>query len=236
VEKTIYIIVGASGEIGNRIATNLLEKTPNVFLTYSNSDISNSESLNWHKVDVTSIESISNFAQLIEEQLPGSVKLVYCAGYLDDHPISLISYDSWSKIIDINLTGAFLFLKCFFNLLSLSKNGRIILLGSVASKKAAIGQAAYSASKAGLEGLCRVAALELGRFGTTCNVVAPGAVESSMFRQTPPEVVKNITKSTPLRKLGTVEDVSKIVEFILSDSSGHITGQTFYIDGGVSIL
>ncbi len=244
-KNSVYIVIGASGDIGWEISSILIKTNDRVFLTHSpSSDLrqkiqTGQDSVSWHSVNVTDSNSIDEFANLVENETnlnTSPICLIYCAGVLADRPIVKIDDETWHRILDVNLTGAFYCIRRFFRLLSVNGDGKVILLGSIASQKSAIGQAAYAASKAGLEALCRVAALELGRFGVTCNVVAPGAIESDMFRGTNSNVVDKIIKNTPLRKIGLPRDVAYAVMFLLSDESSHITGQTINIDGGITTL
>ena len=114
------------------------------------------------------------------------------------------------------------------------KCGRIVLIGSTAARSANPGQGAYAASKAGLEALCRVAALELARYNITCNVVAPGPIESRMMRHVPEAVVTSTLRGIPLRRLGHPAEVASTVCHLLGAEAGYTTGQALQIDGGLS--
>lgn len=234
-----YIIIGASGDIGTTLVNRLKGKSK-LFLSHSPNNYKyqsqSANNLTWYSVDVTQSDSVNAFITKIENEIEGPIKLVYCAGILDDHPIAKITDQSWEKVLNVNLTGAFYVIRSIFRLAAVRGKGRIILIGSIASNKPSIGQAAYSASKSGLEALCKVAAIELGRFNCTCNVVAPGAIESSMVRDIRPVVIQNMIKNTPLRKLGNTTDVASLVEFLLSDESLHITGQVINVDGGLTSI
>jgi len=115
-------------------------------------------------------------------------------------------------------------------------NGRIVLIGSVSATKGNPGQISYASAKGGMESMCRVIAAELGRFGVTCNVVSPGAIESRMVKGTPTPAVERLLKNTPLREFGKPADVAGVVNFLLSEDGRYITGQTIQVDGGMTAL
>ena len=149
-------------------------------------------------------------------------------------PIALLPDDAWAEVINVNLTGAFACLRAVARPMMVGEGGRIVLLGSVSGRIGIPGQAAYAASKAGLEALARVAAAEFGRYGITCNVVAPGAIDAGMFRTVADLAVTRVVTRTSLRRLGTVQEVASVVRFLLASDAAYLTGQTVVIDGGLS--
>jgi len=234
------LIVGASGNIGEEIATRLAEKNFQLVLVHSAKTSCSDrnppagKNIHWHGVDVCDGAAVNNLVELVEQGFGNPPDLIYCAGIIKDGAIPLISDNAWNDVLQVNLTGAFHFIRALSRSLMVAGNGRIILVGSVSASKGNPGQLAYAAAKGGLESMCRVIAVELGRFGVTCNVVSPGAIESRMVKGTPMPAVERILKNTPLRHLGKPSDIAALVEFLLSEDGGYITGQTIQVDGGMT--
>lgn len=139
------------------------------------------------------------------------------------------------KLIQVNLLGAIHFARIVSqHLIAQNKGGRIINISSIIGSRGYNGLAAYSASKAGMDGLTRALARELGRRGVTVNSVGPGYVKTQMSSTLTPPQIAQIVNRTPLRRLATEDDVTALVQFLMSDAAGMITGQVILVDGGVS--
>ena len=190
----------------------------------------------WFGVDVCDSASVNSIAEKAQEGFGETPDLIYCAGIVKDTPLALTSDESWKSVIDTNLTGAFYFIRALSRPLMVTGDGRIILIGSVSAKRGNPGQGSYSAAKSGLESLCRVTAVEFGRFGATCNVISPGAIESRMVRDTPRAAVDKLLKATPLRQFGRPADVAAAVDYLLGPGGRYVTGQTLMVDGGLSAV
>jgi len=243
IKKRSIIIVGATGDIGGEVATYLYESGFNLILTYSSSTSINQEvlsdkdpSIHWYHLDVRDSESVSHFFGEMETAHGPPFALIYCAGIVRNVPLLLTTDEVWSEVLDVNLSGAFYCIRATVRSMMVAGSGRIILIGSVSAKIGQMGQASYSASKGGLESLCRVAALELGRYNVTCNVIAPGAIESRVFRDVDKRIVKRTLGVTPVRRLGKPREVASLVHYLLSDEASFITGQALVIDGGLSAI
>ncbi|MBO9537895.1 SDR family oxidoreductase [Herbaspirillum sp.] len=240
--KRPCLVIGASGNIGEEIALHLAAQGRTLALVHSaKSSCSerippNGENIRWYGVDVCDSNGVTQLIKTIEHDFGTPPDLVYCAGIVKDGAIPLISDETWQSVIQTNLTGAFHCVRAVARSLMVVGNGRIVFIGSVSATKGNPGQLSYAAAKGGMESMCRVIAVELGRFGITCNVVSPGAIESRMVRDTPMPAIERLLKNTPLRQFGQPTDVAGLVTFLLGEDGRHITGQVIQVDGGMTAL
>jgi 3-oxoacyl-[acyl-carrier protein] reductase len=159
--------------------------------------------------------------------------LVNNAGTTANDLMMRMSLDAWRDVIDTNLSGAFYMTKAVTRLMVKAKAGRIIFITSVSGQAGQSGQTNYSASKAGLIGLTRAAARELGSRNITVNAIAPGVILTDMTSGYPMEMRETVIGETPLRRIGSAEDVAGAIVFFASDDSSFITGQVLAVDGGL---
>ncbi len=159
--------------------------------------------------------------------------LVNNAGVTRDALIPRMSEEDWDLVIDTNLKGTFNCTKAVARAMLKQKSGRIVNVASVMGIIGNVGQANYSASKAGIIGLTKTTARELGPRGVNVNAVAPGFIQTAMTDELPENVRENIAGQIPLRRAGTPEDVAKLVLFLCTDDSNYITGQVINVDGGM---
>src|SRR5579884_4278010 len=164
--------------------------------------------------------------------------LVNNAGVLRDNLIFKMSDDDWETVINVHLKGAFLCSRAAQAHMVKQRYGRIISLSSV-SALGNRGQVNYSSAKAGLQGLTRTLAIELGPFGITANAVAPGFIDTEMTRATarrqglnPDDVIANASKNIPVRRVGQPRDVANVICFLCSEEAGFVNGQIIYVAGG----
>jgi 3-oxoacyl-[acyl-carrier protein] reductase len=164
--------------------------------------------------------------------------LVNNAGVLRDNLLFKMSDDDWETVMNVHLKGAFLCSRAAQKYMVQQKYGRIVSLSSV-SALGNRGQANYSTAKAGLQGLTKTLAIELGPFGITANAVAPGFIDTEMTRATarrqgydPQQVIEMASKSIPVRRVGQPRDVANVICFLASEESGYVTGQIIYVAGG----
>jgi len=162
--------------------------------------------------------------------------LVNNAGITRDDLIMRMTSDMWSDVIDTNLSGAFYALKAVTRPMLKARSGRVINITSVSGQAGQMGQANYSAAKAGLIGLTKAAARELASRGITVNAVAPGFVLTELTQDLPEALMAQITERTPLGRFGTPEEIADAVAFLASDEAGYITGQVLAVDGGLVMM
>jgi NAD(P)-dependent dehydrogenase (short-subunit alcohol dehydrogenase family) len=158
--------------------------------------------------------------------------LVHCAGIARDAVLWKLDPGAWTEVLRVNLDSAFHLLRHAAPLLREAGGGAVVLVSSINGERGKFGQAAYAASKAGLVGLARTAARELGAYGVRVNVVAPGWVDTPMTGGLPDEMRRRAIDETVLGRAGTPGDVAGAVLFLCSDMSRHVTGQVLRVDGG----
>ena len=188
--------------------------------------------------DVTSRDQVEAMAARVVEELGGLDILVCCAGLIRDNLIFKMTDDDWDLVIDTHLKGSFLSARAAQKTMVERKYGKIVFLSST-SALGNRGQTNYSTAKAGLQGMARTLAIELGPFNVNVNAVAPGFVETRMTQATAErmgidfEAFKTGAASQiPLRRVGQPDDIASVIAFLCSDESSYVSGQTIYVRGG----
>ncbi|HEY8135845.1 MAG TPA: 3-oxoacyl-[acyl-carrier-protein] reductase [Candidatus Limnocylindrales bacterium] len=162
--------------------------------------------------------------------------LINNAGITRDDLIMRMKPEDWRDVLETNLFGAFWSLKAVTRPMLRAKSGRIISITSVSGQAGQMGQANYSSAKAGLIGLTKAAARELGSRGITVNAVAPGFVLTELTQDLNDDLKAQINERTPLGRFGTVEEIAYAVAFLASDEAAYITGQVLAVDGGLVMM
>jgi len=184
-------------------------------------------------VNVSSPESIEAGAKAIIEKFGKVEILVNNAGITRDNLMLRMKQAEWDLVLNINLTGAFLMTQALLSPMLKNRWGRIVNIASVVGRAGQAGQVNYSASKAGLIGMTRSLAREIGSRGITVNAVAPGYIETPMTAVLSEEVTKAMLATVPLGRRGTAKDVARAVKFLASEDASYITGHVLDVNGGM---
>ena len=183
----------------------------------------------FHPVDITDADAVAEAVASIGAA-PGI--LVNNAGITRDRTLMKMSAQEWGQVLDVNLTGAFNLIRAVAPRMAAADGGAIVNITSINGIRGKIGQGNYAASKAGLIGLTRTAAREMGRKGITVNAVAPGMVMTEMARALPPEILQRALDETALGWLAAPEDIANAVVFLASHAARAISGQVLQVDAG----
>ncbi len=232
------IITGATGGIGNELVKKFTSLNGKVLATGTNQEKleklkKNFPTIETLKFDISNHSAIENFIEQAFSKLKGLDILVNNAGITLDNLSLRMKEEEWQKVIDINLSSTFY--ACKYGLKKMLKNkfGRIINITSIVGHTGNVGQANYTASKAGMIAMSKSLAIEYAKKNITINCVSPGFIETNMTDQINDEIKKNLMSRIPMSRLGSGEDVSNSVVFLASDAASYITGETIHVNGGM---
>jgi 3-oxoacyl-[acyl-carrier protein] reductase len=227
------LVTGGNRGIGLAIARAFAEIGDAVTITHRAGELP--DGLAGVRCDVTDPVSVETaFAQVEADQGPVEV-LVANAGVTRDTLLLRMSDEDFTSVVDTNLAGAFRVAKQAARGMLRARRGRIVLISSVVGLLGSPGQVNYAASKAGLVGMARSIARELGSRGITANVVAPGFVESDMTAELTAERRDEILRGIPLGRYASAEEVARVVRWVASDDAAYITGAVIPVDGGLGM-
>ena len=230
--RTVLVTGGARG-IGLACAKRFTELGDKVAVTYNTSPPP--DDLFGVPCDVTSADSVDAAFTAVESQFGPVEVLVSNAGITHDGLLLRMSEASFTSVVDTNLTAAYRVTKRAAQGMLRARAGRIILMSSVVGLLGSAGQANYAASKAGLVGLARSVARELGSRGITVNVVAPGPVQTDMTAALGDKRLADLTAAVPLGRMATPDEIAGVVAFLASVDAAYITGAVIPVDGGLGM-
>ena len=239
----VALITGGGSGIGEATVYKFSEEGAKVVLNDVNGDnakkVAKKVEANGGKVlicisDVRKKNDVEKMIKQTVEKFGRLDILVNNAGINRDSFVKKMSEEQWDQVIDINLKGTFLCAQAALGPMTEQNSGRIINTASIGAL-GNIGQANYSASKAGVIGLTKTLALECARYNITVNCVSPGATNTAMTANIPPEIAQQIKKKIPLRRFAEPEDIANIHLFLASEEANYITGQVIFVDGGISV-
>jgi NAD(P)-dependent dehydrogenase (short-subunit alcohol dehydrogenase family) len=228
-DGVVALVTGAAGGIGRAISTALSERGARVVGADCAED---AESKSCVCCDVTDRVQVDALVERVAAEHGGLDILVHAAGVTRDGMLWKLSDEDWSAVMRVNLDAAFLLLRAAAEHLRRSTRGAVVLISSINGERGKLGQSNYAASKAGLIGLARSAARDLGRDGARVNVVSPGLITTAMTESLPAKVKQRAISETVLGRAGSPEDVAGAVVFLCSNLARHITGQVLRVDGG----
>ena len=239
----VAFITGATRGIGRAIALELAKEGYNIALNYrtENEALENLKKeiseigVECYPVqgDVSKAEDAERMTKEIIEHFEQIDVLVNNAGITKDNLILRMKEEEFTDVINVNLVGTFNITKNVIKYMTKKRYGKIINISSVVGISGNAGQSNYAASKAGIIGFTKSIAKELASRNITANAVAPGFIQTDMTNVLKDEIKEAIEGTIPLKRLGTAEDVAKVVKFLASDESSYITGQVINVDGGM---
>ena len=237
------IVTGSSRGIGRAIAKKLASQGVNIVLNYRSNDEQAIEVENELKefgvevlkvkADISKLDEAEKLIKAAKERFNKIDIMVNNAGVTIDKLLIRMKEEDFDNVINVNLKGVFNCLKSIAPVMLRQKCGNIINISSVVGLTGNAGQVNYAASKAGVIGMTKSLAKELGSRGITVNAVAPGFIETDMTQDLNEEYKKKLQEEIPLKRFGAAEDVADVVSFLASDDAKYVTGQVIHVDGGM---
>lgn len=242
-ENKKILVTGGSRGIGRCIVFECLKAGASVAATYHQSEEEmlslkqEAESHNWNfyysQMDLEDTDSVSRSIPALIERLDGIDVLINNAGIIRDKAIPFLDYETWNQVIQTNLTGTYQVIHKVILPMVSNKNGVILNMSSVSGVAGSPGQANYAASKAGILGLTKTLAKELGPYNIRVNAISPGYVTTEMTDSLKEKVRKDALSKIPLNRFASPEEVAHLAVFLSSDCASYISGQNIIIDGGM---
>ena len=238
-EKKNIIVTGASGGIGNAIIKKLSEAGANILASGTRIEKleelqKNFEGLKILKFDISQSDKIEEFIENATIELGGNLDgIVNNAGITQDNLAIRMSIDEWQKVININLTSTFLMSKFAIKKMLKNKSGKIVNITSVVGHTGNLGQANYTASKAGIVAMSKSLAIEYAKKNININCISPGFIKTAMTDKIDDKFKEVIVSKIPSARLGEPDDIANAVLFLSSAQSDYINGETLHVNGGM---
>jgi len=233
------IVTGATGGIGSSIIKKLSEAGANILATGTRLQRLEELNKNFEKIkiltfDISQKDKIHEFIEKATEELGGSLDcIINNAGITNDNLAIRMTLEEWQKVIDINLTSTFLICKFAIKKMLKNKSGKIVNITSVVGHTGNIGQANYTASKAGIIAMSKSLAIEYAKKNININCISPGFIKTAMTEKLDEKYKEAILSKIPSARLGKSDDIANAVYFLSSNQSNYINGETLHVNGGM---
>ena len=239
------LVTGGGRGIGRALSFTLAKEGAKVCVNYFHSKDASEEVVKRikenggeaisYRADVSKLEEVNRMVEEVSKKFGGIDILINNAGLNIDKYLMIMNEAEWDKVIDINLKGTFNCSKAVSRIMIGQRSGNIINISSVSAISGTAGQTNYSAAKGGMISFTKSLARELAPFGIRVNALAPGLIDTEMVKKMPKEMLDRILEITPLKRMGTPEEVAKVVIFLVSEKADYITGQVIRVDGGLAM-
>ena len=233
------IVTGATGGIGNSIIKKLDEFGVNILASGTKieklEELKNKfKNIKILRFDISESDKVENFIEEATKELGGKIDcIVNNAGITQDNLAIRMNLDEWKNVIEINLTSTFLMCKFAIKKMLKNKKGKIINITSVVGHTGNLGQANYTASKAGIIAMSKSLAIEYAKKNININCISPGFIKTNMTEKIDPKFKELILAKIPSNRLGEPSDVANVAAFLSSEMSNYITGETIHVNGGM---
>ena len=238
----VAIVTGSSRGIGKSIAEKLAYHGCKVVILSRKIDELNkvkeqinSDNIICYACDTTNQPEFKKIVQEVYDKWGSIDILINNAGITRDKLLLRLNEDDWDKVINVNLKGYYNTIKIVSRFMLKNRSGKIVNISSVIGQIGNSGQSNYAASKAGVEGMTRALAVELGSKNININCIAPGYIQTDMTNELNEKILKDMVQNIPLNKLGLSDDIANLSCYLSSDVSSYITGQVINVDGGMTI-
>ena len=233
------IVTGASGGIGHSIVKRLYDSGANILASGTRIEKldelkKNFENIKILKFDISQSGKVEEFIENATNELGGSLDgIINNAGITQDNLAIRMSLDEWQKVLNINLTSTFLMCKFAIKKMLKNKSGKIVNITSVVGHTGNVGQANYTASKAGIVAMSKSLAIEYAKKNINVNCISPGFIKTAMTEKIDDKFKEAIISKIPSARLGDPDDIANAVLFLSSDQSSYINGETIHVNGGM---
>ncbi|MBC8322049.1 MAG: 3-oxoacyl-ACP reductase FabG [Candidatus Marinimicrobia bacterium] len=240
-DKNVCIVTGGGRGIGRATAEKFVSEGATVIIAdfdeSTGTDTADilGEQCTFIKTDVSNSDSVKSLIKHVKEEFGSIDIIVNNAGILQDQTLEKMDEEQFDRVIQVNMRGVYLCTKYTAEVMREQGSGVILNASSVVARFGNFGQTNYVAAKAGLEGMTKVWARELGKHGIRVNAIAPGFIKTDMTAQMPEKIIKMMGEKVPLKRWGQPEDVANLYCFLASDEASYISGAVLPVDGGVVV-